>query len=76
MTTVTLDLLKDIFFIFFFLAGTLWMWGIVKLPAAQQRNMEKTFERSRKKFKWMFLAGFLLLGGLFLWQYLLHDLFS
>jgi ATP/ADP translocase len=71
MTTQTLDLIKDIFFLLFFLVGTLWLWRKIKLPPNRQAYMEKLFERSRKRFKWMFLIGLLLMGGLFIWQYVL-----
>jgi len=69
MTNQTLDLIKDIVFFLFFLVGTLWMWGIMKFSPTMQANLERTFQRSRKKFKWLFLAGLLLLSGLFIWQY-------
>ncbi len=71
MTTQTLDLLKDIFFLLFFLTGTLWLWGKVKLKAENQAYLEKLFAKSRTRFKWMFLIGLLLIGGLFIWQYVL-----
>lgn len=54
-------LLKDIFFILFLLLGTLWMWGILKFKPATQEQWEKTFARSRWRFKWLFLAGFILI---------------
>lgn len=70
MTTQTLDLIKDIFFLLFFLAGTLWLWGKIKLRPANQASMERIFAKSRARFKWMFLIGLILIGGLFIWQYI------
>lgn len=65
------DLIKDIVLILIFLAGTLWMWNIVKLPPTTQYKMEMLFKRSRYRFKWLFLIGFLMLTGLFIWQQIL-----
>ena len=73
MTAATFDLFKDIFFLLFFIVGTLWMWGKFKFGASTQLKMEHIFSRSRKRFKWMFLIGLLLLSGLFIWQYVLGN---
>lgn len=69
MTATTFDLIKDIFFLLFFIIGTLWMWGKMKFGAVTQLRFEKMFSRSRTRFKWMFLIGLILLTGLFIWQY-------
>ncbi|MBK7034838.1 MAG: hypothetical protein KBF42_10835 [Chitinophagales bacterium] len=73
MTAATFDLIKDIFFLLFFIVGTLWMWGKLKFAPATQNKMEHIFSRSRNRFKWMFLIGLLLLSGLFFWQYVLGN---
>jgi len=73
MTATTFDLLKDIFFLLFFIVGTLWLWGKLKFGASTQLKLENMFLRSRKRFKWMFLVGLLLLSGLFFWQYVLGN---
>lgn len=69
MTAATFDLLKDLFFLLFFYFGAAWMWGKIKLKAADQANLERIFARSRIRFKWLFLLGALLLTGLFIYQY-------
>ena len=71
MRAEVLDFIKDIVLLVFFFAGTLWMWNIVKLPANTQAKLELVFKRSRYRFKWLFLIGFLLLAGLFIWQEIL-----
>ncbi len=73
MTASTFDLVKDIFFLLFFIVGTLWMWGKLKFGFATQSKLEHIFSRSRYRFKWMFLIGLLLLTGLFVWQYALGN---
>ena len=69
MPTATLDLLKDIFFLLFFYIGAAWMWGRLRFKPSTQEKLERTFQRSRERFKWMFLIGALLLTGLFVYQY-------
>lgn len=71
MQADTLDLVKDIVLMVFFLAGTLWMWNIVRLPFVSQQKLETLFKRSRYRFKWLFLIGFLMIAGLFIWQEIL-----
>ncbi len=71
MTAATFDLVKDIFFLLFFYVGAAWMWGKLKFGPSTQESMERMFQRSRTRFKWMFLIGALLLTGLFIWQYAL-----
>jgi hypothetical protein len=47
------------------------MWGLTKLGPSAQQRFEEVFARSRKRFKWMFLIGALLLAGLFVRDYFL-----
>ncbi|HAE13242.1 MAG: hypothetical protein H6548_06470 [Chitinophagales bacterium] len=61
MRTETLVLIKDILIILFFLAGTLWTWGIWKLGKERQERMEFIFRNSRNRFKWLFLIGLIIL---------------
>lgn len=72
MTTATLDLLKDIIFLLFFYAGTALTWGWIRLKPNAQKELDRMLSRSRKRFKWMFLIGAILLTGLDLWQYVIN----
>jgi hypothetical protein len=47
MTAMTFDLAKDIFLLVFFLAGALWMWGVIRLPQSQQAGAERLCAKSR-----------------------------
>lgn len=71
MSAGTFDLVKDIFLLLFFFAGTVWMWNLIRLPANYQKNLENVFKRSRYRFKWLFLIGFIVLAVLFVWQEIL-----
>ncbi|MBC8172581.1 MAG: hypothetical protein H7X71_01630 [Chitinophagales bacterium] len=71
MKTETFELLTDIFFMLFLLSGTLWMWGKIKFGKETQERWDKTFERSRKKFKLLFLFGFLIVTGMFIWKHMI-----
>ncbi len=73
MTATNFDILKDILFLLFFLIGSLWMWGKIKFGPNTQQKFETIFARSRKRYKWMFLIGLILLTGLFTWQYVLGN---
>ncbi|MFN0274982.1 MAG: hypothetical protein ACKVPJ_04500 [Chitinophagales bacterium] len=68
MKNETITLLTDILIILFLLLGALWQWGIMKLRPAAQKNLEKIFEKSRWRMKWLFLIGFVVVAGMFLWR--------
>lgn len=71
MTASTFTLLIDILTLLFMIIGALWMWGVFKFKAEVQQRFEEIFARSRKRFKWMFLIGAILLAALFVRDYFL-----
>ena len=44
-----------------FLLGTVWTWGLLRLPKEQQQQLERQFGRSKTRFKWLFLIGLILI---------------
>lgn len=68
MKTEQLSLVINIIILLFLLSGTLWMWGVVKLNPTAQQNLEKIFERSRWRMKWLFPIAFLLIAGSYVWR--------
>jgi len=61
MTTNLLYFIFNIAMLLLFLLGTLWMWKLIKFPKATQSKLDFIFSKSRTRFKWLFLIGFILL---------------
>ncbi len=73
MKSELFDLVKDILLLLLFLGGTLLMWEIIKLPPSAKYRFDQLFKRSRTRFKWMFLLGFIALAGLIFWKRVLGN---
>ena len=58
MTAATFDLIKDIFFLLFFIVGTLWMWGKLKFAPATQNKMEHIFRGAETASNGCFLSDY------------------
>lgn len=68
MNSEALLILRDVFFITFLLFGTLWLWGIIKFKPDIQEKWETVLQRSRPKFKLLFLAALIIVIASIIWK--------